>query len=105
MTARPKKRPGRDSDRLSSGDPFDPERCDRGGGGAGLSRRTGCKQKEALCLQLIFDATVTPAQVKLRILPESYEVKAWPRRAGLHEERIGSETRGEKKKEAEVLLS
>jgi hypothetical protein len=43
--------------------------------------------------------------VKLRILPESYEVKAWPRRAGLHEERIGSETRGEKKKEAEVLLS
>ena len=71
-----------------------------------MSRGTGCRQKEALCLQLtFFDATVTPAQVKLRILPESYEVEAWPRRAGLHEEKLGSEARGEKKKETAVLLS
>ena len=70
-----------------------------------MSRGTGCRQKEALCLQLTFDATVTPGQVKLRILPESCEVEAWPRRVGLHEERLGSETRGEKKKEAAVLLS
>lgn len=48
-------------------DPFDPEGVI--GVGGGLSRGTGCRQKEALCLQLTFDATVTPGQVKLRILP------------------------------------
>lgn len=78
-----------------------------GGGwrGSRWSTGTGCRQKTALCLQVTFDAKVIPARVKLRILLESWEVEVWPRRAGLHEERLGSEMRGEKKKEAVVLLS
>lgn len=70
-----------------------------------MSTRTGSRQKEALCLQVTFDAKVTSARKKLRILLESWEVEAWPRRAGLHEERLGFEMRGEKKKEVVVLLS
>lgn len=55
---RPKKWPGRDPDWQSSGDPYNPEMCDRWGV---LTTGTRCRQKEALCLEVAFDAKVIRA--------------------------------------------